>query len=163
MGFASYGVPPWNNCAPRDAFEAQFSVPYGVALVAAGVPPGPEWLGEERLRDPLISALARRVTVEPNPEIQARIVEAWPGPPREVPTTVAITARGRSFSASDRFAGGDGFSPAHRLDDEAVIRKFRRNAEAVLSPTAIDRLIETVLDLEKAQSLSALAPSLSAR
>jgi 2-methylcitrate dehydratase PrpD len=160
-GFASFGVPPWNNIAPRNVLELEFSLPYGVALAAAGVPPGPEWLRQERLRDPLIADLARRVAVEANPEIQERIIAVWPDPLTEVPTTVTISARGSSFTASDRFALGDGFAPTHRLDDNAVIAKFRCNAEAVLPAPAISRLVDAVFNLEKVKSLSVIARDLT--
>jgi len=155
-GFASFGVPPWNNYEPRDAFDVQFSLPYGVALAAAGVPPGPEWLQSEQLRDPQIQDLARRVTTEAHPEIQERLRAAWPDPLREVPTEVSIRARGQTFIATDRYAPGDGFASTHRLDDAAVIAKFRRNTEAVLSHAVVDDLIDAVFRVDELRSLSEL-------
>lgn len=158
--FASFGVPPWNNHHPRNAFELQFSLPYGVALAALGVPPGPEWMRPERLGDPIIAGLAQKVTAEAHPDIQERIVTTWPNPLREVPTDVTITARGHRFAASDCYAPGDGFALSHRLDDAAVIAKFRRNAGAVLAPAVVDRIIDMVLDLDRLTSLSPLAECL---
>jgi 2-methylcitrate dehydratase PrpD len=155
-GFASFGVPPWNNYHPASPFEVQFSLPYGVAMAAAGIPPGPEWMREERLADPVVAQLAQRVTSAPHPEIQERIVAAWPDPLTEVPTRVTITARGAKVTATDTFASGDGFAPTHRLSDDTLIAKFRRNAEPVLAPDAIDGLIDAVFDLDREGSLSAL-------
>lgn len=161
-GFASFRVPPWDNYHPCDAFELQFSLPFGIALAAAGVPPGPEWMRPERLRDPLLTALAAKVTAEAHPEIQERIVASWPSPLREVPTDVTITARGQHFAAADVHAPGDGFSVSHRLDDAAVIAKFRRNAEAVLAPAAAARIVDMVFDLDHLAALSTLTRELTA-
>ena len=161
-GFGNYTVHPWNTYAPRNEFEAQFSLPYAVALVAAGVPAGPGWYAKERLQNAGLAELARRVTAAAHPEVAKRVAAAWPEPLREVPTTVTIRARGRSFSAEDCFAKGDGFAPTHRLDDEALFRKFRANAQAVLPPHAIETLIETVLDLERLDTLTTLGRLLAA-
>lgn len=43
-----------------------------------------------------------------------------------------------------------------------MIAKFRRNAEAVLPASAIDRLIDAVFNLEKVGSLSFLARDMAA-
>jgi 2-methylcitrate dehydratase PrpD len=161
-GFASYGVHPWNTYAPRNEFEAQFSLPYAVAMVAAGVPAGPGWYAKERMQDAALTDLARRVTSVAHPEIAKSLAAAWPEPLREVPTAVTIRARGSLFSAEDRFAKGDGFAPTHRLDDEALARKFRANAEAVLSPHAIETLVDAVFDLERMDSLTTLGRMLAA-
>ncbi len=161
-GFGNYTVHPWNTYAPRNEFEAQFSLPYAVALVAAGVPAGPGWYAKERLQDAALADLARRVTSAAHPEVAKRVAAAWPEPLREVPTAVTIRARGRTFSAEDCFAMGDGFAPTHRLDDEALSRKFRANAEAVLPPHAVESLIEAVLDLDRMKSLATLGRLLAA-
>lgn len=161
-GFGNYTVPPWNTYTPRNMFEAQFSLAYAAALVATGVPPGPLWYEEERLCEPAIAELARRVKATPNPEVTKRVAAAWPEPVREVPTVVTIRARGCSFTVEDCFARGDGFAPTHRLDDEALVRKFRGNTEAVLPPHAIDALVQAVFDLERAESLGTLARLLHA-
>jgi 2-methylcitrate dehydratase PrpD len=161
-GFGNYTVPPWSTYPPRNEFEAQFSLPYAVSLVASGIPPGPGWYSEERLRDPVLAQLARRVTAVPNPDVNRQVAAAWPEPVREIPTRVTIRARGRSFTAEDRFARGDGFAPTHRLDDAALVAKFRANAEAVLASGDIDRLADTIFDLEKIESLAALGRMLAA-
>ncbi len=161
-GFANYGVHPWNTYAPRNEFEAQFSLPYAVAMVAAGVPAGPGWYSRERMHDAALADLARRVTSVAHPEIAKSLAAVWPEPLREVPTAVTIRARGNSFSAEDRFAKGDGFVPTHRMDDEALVRKFRANAEAVLPPHAIETLIDAVFDLERMDALATLGRMLAA-
>lgn len=162
QGFGNYCVHPWNSYVPRNEMEAQFSLPYAVSLVVAGVPVGPGWYARERLQDPALAALARRVSASPNPEVAKRVAAAWPQPVREVPTRVTIRARGRVFSAEDCYAQGDGFAPTHRMDDAALIRKFRGNSEAVLSPQAAERLVEAVFELERMESLATLGALLAA-
>jgi 2-methylcitrate dehydratase PrpD len=161
-GFGNYTVHPWNTCTPRNEFEAQFSLPYAVALVAAGVPAGPGWYAKERMQDPALAALARRVSAKAHPEVAKNVAAAWPAPVREVPTAVTIRARGRSFTAEDRYAIGDGFAPAHRLDDEALIRKFRGNTQAVLPAHVADTLIDAVFHLDRVESLATFGPMLGA-
>lgn len=161
-GFGNYTVPPWSTYPPRNEFEAQFSLPYAVAMVAGGVSPGPGWYAPERMRDPALARLARKVTTVANPEVNRQVAAAWPDPVRAVPTRVSIRARGRTFVAEDRFARGDGFEPTHRLSDDALIRKFRANAEAALSRGDVERLVEAIFALEKIESLAALGSMLAA-
>lgn len=160
-GFGNYLAPPWSTYPPRNAFEAQFSLAYAVSLVACRIEPGPGWYAEEQLRDPALAKIAACVRAVANPETDTKIAAAWPRPVREVPTVVTIRARDRFHVAEDRFAHGDGFEPAHRMDDAALLRKFRANAEVVLPPSAIDDLVEAVFGLERIGRLDRLTALLS--
>ncbi|OGA54536.1 MAG: hypothetical protein A3G25_05900 [Betaproteobacteria bacterium RIFCSPLOWO2_12_FULL_63_13] len=161
-GFGNLTVHPWNTYEPRNEMEAQFSLPYAVARVAARIPAGPAWYAKEHMKDVALADLARRVSAAAHPEVSKRVAAAWPEPVREVPTSVTIRARGRSFSAEDCYAKGDGFAPTHRFDDDALINKFRVSTEAVLPAHAADRLIEAVFDLDRMGSLTTLGRLLGA-
>ena len=161
-GFGNLTVHPWNTYAPRNEMEAQFSLPYAVARVVAGVPAGPAWYTKEGMQDAALADLARRVSAAAHPEVTKRVTEAWPEPVREVPTSVTIRARGRSFTAEDCYAKGDGFAPTHRMDDDTLIRKFRINTETLLPAHEADKLIEAVFDLDNMGSLTTLGRLLAA-
>jgi 2-methylcitrate dehydratase PrpD len=46
---------------PQHLVDAEFSLPYTVALVAIGVPPGPEWYSQSMIRNPEVLILASKV------------------------------------------------------------------------------------------------------
>jgi 2-methylcitrate dehydratase PrpD len=51
---------------PNSLIDAEFSIPYTVAMIIYGVKPGLEWFNEKRLRDPEVLALAKKVRVYSN-------------------------------------------------------------------------------------------------
>ena len=92
---------------------------------------------------------------EVDPELNQAVIQNLPLPLSEVPTTVTVRARGREFTRSVRTARGDGFAATQLMDDE-LFRKFRINAEAILSQERIEALIEAVWNLDSAPDMSAV-------
>ncbi|PZQ50782.1 MAG: hypothetical protein DI556_06600 [Rhodovulum sulfidophilum] len=71
---------------PRDAIDAQFSLPHLLACLAAGLPAGLPWFTPAALADPALHALADRVTIETDAAMDA----AMRGPGRRPSAAVAI-------------------------------------------------------------------------
>jgi 2-methylcitrate dehydratase PrpD len=57
--------PPFSSAHPATIWEAQFSVPYAVALGMLTIEPGPQWFEDRLLADPRVKRLAALVAVGP--------------------------------------------------------------------------------------------------
>jgi 2-methylcitrate dehydratase PrpD len=98
--------------------------------------------------DPEVTALARRVTVVEDPNID---------PSALVPVTIEARLRSGELrrTTCERMRG----SPDAMLSRNEFIGKFRRCADYALHPVSsdrLDRLIERVLDLENVKDVSEL-------
>lgn len=125
---------------PEDLIDAQFSLPYTCAQVILGVPEGPAWFTDEQLGDPTVLALADRIRVTTDPDVEAER--------RHDPTALRarVTLRfrdGRSAEATATSAHG---GPDDPLSDEEVAAKARVLAAPVLGERGAVELIEGLLD-----------------
>ena len=129
---------------PRTAYDAQFSLPYSVAVALVDGAVGLESFGPDRIRDPRVLALAERVmwTVDP----ASRFPEVFPG-------SVIVTLRnGTRLEAHEPLNRG---CPENPMSAEDLRVKFRRNASEALSPRAVARLetligsVDTLADLDE--------------
>ncbi len=121
--------------APATLVDAEFSIPYVVAVTLHGVRPGPLWYGEDTLRDPSILALAKKVTVH-----QASLVDHGAGSGGSLPCEVAVTLRdGRMFELKHADPLG---SPERPLSEEALREKFVALASTQLGETRAAQLWE---------------------
>ncbi|QRM33103.1 MmgE/PrpD family protein [Microvirga sp. VF16] len=57
---------------PASMIDAEFSVPWGVAAIVAGLPKGPDWYSRQTLSDPRLHAIADKVTLRVDEEAQRR-------------------------------------------------------------------------------------------
>ena len=157
-GLGSYSTTKaWATAEPQDQYQGQFSVPYGTAMLAMHLPPGPKWQQPGLAKDPKVQDFMKRVRYETEPRIAALMLESLPKLLREYPTTVTITTTdGRVFTESTVHAKGDGFSEEWRLSDDEVVKKFTTHSEGVLSADKLDRLVEAILGLERIENVQAL-------
>lgn len=89
---------------PVSMVDAEFSVPYTVAVMIHGLPPGAPWYRDETLRDPRILATARKVFLSVDDEAQARHFRLQ----RQTMAVVTITDRqGQNYSRRIAVARGD--------------------------------------------------------
>jgi 2-methylcitrate dehydratase PrpD len=118
---ASWFVDP----VPATLVDAEFSIPYVVAVTLHGIPPGPRWYAEETLRDPSILALAEKVSVH-----RASVVDHGAGSGGRLPCDVRIVLRdGRELAIEHADPLG---SPERPLSDQALREKFIALATTVL-------------------------------
>ena len=61
--------------APANMVDAEFSLPYSVAMILLGVPPGPEWYSADRMTDPQVKQTASKVTLRITQEMNALLDE----------------------------------------------------------------------------------------
>lgn len=137
---------------PRDAMEAQFSVPYVVAASAYGRQHFPDLLFRETLEDPKVLKLAARVEMAPEPRQLGLRFERYGnepvGPMDRVPTSVEVFASGCRYSAYTELAKGDPWDENTRFSEEEVMRKFVKCASAVLSPERARSALEVLCRLD---------------
>ena len=142
------GGKPWSSATGNPVVEAILSMPFAVAVMLLR---GDLFIGDfdrDAVLHPGVTALARKVTVVEDPNID---------PSALAPVTIEarLISGERRSATCERIRG----SPDAMLSHDEFIAKFRRCAEYALRPVAsgpLDRLIERVLDLENVREVSEL-------
>jgi 2-methylcitrate dehydratase PrpD len=126
---------------PHNLVDAQFSLPYAVALILHGQTAGPHWYDPHLFDSPAIRRTMRTVTVRLDVEMERLFVEK-----RMAAATVRVTgADGSVETARVDHAHGDAENP---LSDGELDDKFHGLAAGVLEPRAAGRLLEAMRGLE---------------
>jgi 2-methylcitrate dehydratase PrpD len=111
-----------------------------------------EQFAESRLNDPRLLSFMERITINPDPELDA------PGNALRYAMRMHVTtADGRRFERSGRHRPGSADAP---LANEQLHVKFRLLAGHVLAPPAVTRVLECVSALEQPESVRGLIESL---
>jgi 2-methylcitrate dehydratase PrpD len=165
LSFPMIPYPRFGSAAdPPNLVAATFSFAHAAAMVALGVPAGPEWFTAENLSGERARALRQKVRL--GDEEKGFDPKTW-GLEQgvlKVPSRAIVEARGQRYVATSDYALGDSWQGAPAFTDADVINKFRRMARtmAPLSDrwdTHIDRMVETVLHVDElgdARELSAV-------
>ncbi len=138
---------------PQTKETADHSLPYCLAAVAADGGVYPNSFEQDKLFDPRIRALLKKIKVVANAEIDAM----FPGTKRAIATIT--TNDGRTFTKTVDHAKG---SPANPMSDDELVAKFRANAAGVLDKAAQDRVIEATMAFEAQKDLGAYMKLLTA-
>ncbi|WP_144109716.1 MmgE/PrpD family protein [Paraburkholderia sp. BCC1886] len=140
--------PVANKKRPQNSYDAQFSIPY---IVAVGLLKGRftlDDLDDAALADPAVLALAQRIDYE---------VDTDSTFPRHYTGEVVVFTRdGRRFAHREAINRG---SPDRPLTNDEIVAKFFDNAQRVVSRERAAQVRDAVLDLERS-SVSALAGAL---
>jgi 2-methylcitrate dehydratase PrpD len=132
----------FEDCEPHNLVDAQFSVPYAVALILHGETAGPHWYDPHLFDSPAIRRTMRTVTLRLDAEMERLFVEK-----RMAAATVKVTgADGSVETARVDHAHGDAENP---LSDGELDDKFRGLAAGVLEPRAAGQLLEKIRGLER--------------
>jgi len=141
------GEPRDEKTRPRSGYHAQFSGPFTVAAALLGGGGLGVWyddFSDGRAQDPLVLALAARVETFVDPECD-RIF------PREFPAVLRVHLT--DGQVVERRVMHNRGGPANPLSESELLRKFRLNAERVLSPSAAEQVASAVVDLRQAPSV----------
>lgn len=154
-----YGAHPNSlNKDIRTNVDAQFSIPYIFSIIAHGIPVGPQWQDVETMQDPAILAFMDRVSYEVHPDFFV------PGSRAATTSLGAIeiqTTRGTFEDSTDYPLGTP--REGYYLKDEGLIEKFRGNAERMLDPEAINRVVQLVFGLDEVRDINELTRELTPR
>jgi len=132
---------------PRSKETADHSLPYVIAAALVDRQVTPLQFTPEKIMNPAIRAQLKKVEVVADPEIE----KVFPALQRVIVTV--RTTDSRELTRQLDYPKGD---PRNPLTDREVEEKFEALAELVLSQAARRRVIDTVWNLEKLDSVSAL-------
>ncbi|MGI4816193.1 MAG: MmgE/PrpD family protein [Janthinobacterium lividum] len=146
---------------PANLVAATFSFAHAAAMIALGVPPGPDWFTEENMKGEKARAMRRRMHLG---------VDETGYDPRtwgleegvlKVPSSAVIHARGQTFRTATEFARGDTWEGAPAFDADDVIAKFKRLARAPHADSSaraarVDEMAEVVMSLDRLDDVNAL-------
>ena len=150
----TYSIPFVATSAPYDVqtqVDAQFSVPFSLAVAAHRIRVGADWQEHDTMRDPKIRAFMQKVSMHVDPAI----VEEKRKDPRKWPARVEIKAKGQTYTGEALYMRGTNFTD-RKVSDEELTDKFRHNASRQLTPGRIDQAIDRIWNLDKAGDLSDL-------
>jgi len=134
--YTSRASPLWQ---PGTRETADHSLPYIIAAALLDGTIGEHSFDEERLRDPRIADLMKRMTLREKPEFTALHPVKWP-------CVIEVTTKsGSQHCASVEYFKGHAKNP---LSDREVEHKFRELTAARMDKVQIDRILETVWKLD---------------
>ncbi|MBR5382061.1 MAG: MmgE/PrpD family protein, partial [Oscillospiraceae bacterium] len=137
--------------------DAQFSMPYNIALAAFGYAPGPAWQEKKSLTDPRVLEFMHKITLT----VADRYNELKKQDKRTFYSCVEIDlADGRTVSESEDYARGSSVE-GFRLTDEELVQRFRTCASVILPDEKTERAIDIIMNLEKYDSLDELARNIT--
>lgn len=132
---------------PETRETADHSIPY---VLAVAFTRGTVWLDdftEERIRDPQIRALMKKIEVREKEEYTRA------NPESNYFRIEVITRSGEHHVREIRYAKGH---PKNPMSDQEIEAKFRRLAEPVMGRVQMDRVLDRLWHLEDVESLRAL-------
>ena len=129
---------------PKDLMMAQYSIPFCVALSLYYNPSDPESFDESKLKDKKILAMMRKVRLKVDHEIERR---GWD---RAARVTIGLANKQRQSTLVVHFKG----TPRNPMSQSEVEEKARMLTRAILTERQLERLVETVLNLEKVDDVS---------
>lgn len=137
-GFPIVCEPPGAKRRPGSVVDAQFSLPFGVAVALAEGAAAPEQFHESRWSDPTVQRLMDRIVPRRDAALDARYPEVWPAWVR------VATTDGRTLETRVDHPKGD---PERFLGTDELHAKLRRLAGRVLDERAIDLLLARIAGL----------------
>jgi 2-methylcitrate dehydratase PrpD len=139
--------------APEDIVEAQFALPYLLALRLHGRSLTPA-LSEEDLTEREILDTAKKVTLEHDPEAD-RAYYGTSTTPRDRPATVIVkTVQGETFSKTEESGRGAG---DRKMTEQGLRAKYRGLVEPVAGRAFSERMLKRVERLEELPDMRLLA------
>lgn len=126
---------------PQTVVDAQFSIPYAVAVSLVRRKALLDEFSPEAIKDPAILEVASKVRWAEEPAFEARYPECYPS------AVTVWTRDGRELTSSTEYPKGD---PENPVTDAELLEKFRDLAgRAVARPDRIEEIIATVFSLEQ--------------
>jgi 2-methylcitrate dehydratase PrpD len=129
---------------PKDLMMAQYSIPFCVALSLYFDPTDPDSFDEKKLKDKKILAMMRKVRLKVDHEIEQK---DWD---RAARVTVDLGKKQRHSALVVHFKG----TPKNPMSPLEVEDKARKLTRAILSGRQLERLVESVENLENIGDVS---------
>jgi 2-methylcitrate dehydratase PrpD len=142
-----------NEAVPQTPAAAKYSAPY---IIAVALMEGKVWreqFSEERIRDASLLALAQKVKVQLDPELEKLYDEEWPS------IVEVRTKDGAVYSARYNLPKGEPEAP---LTDAEIMDKFVSLATDTVSDEKAQRIMDLVWNLERVKDIKELVVLLKA-
>jgi len=154
--FDAWAVDHFAITNPSSMIDAEFCLPYLVAIKIIGDTPGPNWYTQEKLNDSRILTLAEKVRLELDPDA----AKEWRGSLGEkAPSTVIITTKGgQILTESVQYPRG---TPPNPMTSQELESKFLHLASFVLGQRKREALLKMLLNLEDLDNINKLTALLS--
>jgi 2-methylcitrate dehydratase PrpD len=151
LGHPTIELPCFTHKEVENVVDAQFNAAYVFSVVASGVTIGPEWQDPATMNDPGIRELMKKVRFGGHPEFVQRAQKNM----GEQLYTVDVFARGQKFHEETLTPSGTVGTPG-AMSDTALEKKFRHNAERILTQNQINKAVRSLLNLERLGDVSSL-------
>ena len=138
------------NPLPKDTMAAQYSLPYTAAVALTHDPRDPRHYGEDRLGDPEVSALACRVELYNDQEMEAMY-------PRYGTVAQVTLNDGRKIDTKLLDAHG---TPADPCTEDEAKEKFRMLGSVTNSAESIQQVLDLVGKLDTLATVAPLSAAL---
>jgi len=127
------------------------SVPFSIAMIAKGVPPGPQWWNPKNFNDPRVRSFADRVVCSIDPGLGPGMIEQLHrfGGYVSIPTTVRIHAKGAVREVHRDYAWGDRFIANRPLSPTELHSKFVEYCRGALRNSFAELLYERLWNVEQ--------------
>lgn len=136
---------------PEELVDAQFSLPYCVAMVLLGIEPGPGWFNRDLFHDETVLSIGSRVKIHPDSTCD----DIFHNEDRRIAARVVITTNGgASFEGSAPAPRG---TPMLPVSEEEITGKYLAMAVPVTGAEKAKALKEFILALETYDSVAALS------
>ena len=160
-------APRFRNPSPVGPISCQFNHPHVIAMGAYGITPGPAWYSFQTMEDQRVIEFRRKVEVQYDPALRKIEVPSgkfsW-----KLPTSVAVHARGKVFSAFAEYAKGDPWTEETFFTDDELKEKFLIFAASVFQGSEkwyhqMTSVVDVVFNLETLENVSNLFDFLGTR
>lgn len=131
--------------------DAQFSLPFNLAVAAHRIKPGPGSQDWTVVRDPRVLGFMKKVRIGVDPKAQ----QAKREDPKAWAAHVSVSARGRTYVRETRYARGTPV-PGFEMTDEDLSNKFNEAASAFLTDKSAERALDCLWHLEDKADTSEL-------
>jgi len=133
---------------PKTIVDAQFSMPFGAAVAILYGKASLDEYSPEKIQAPEIQAMMKRIQCIAVPELEQAFPQKWPA------IAIIETVSGNSFQVKIDFPKGD---PENPLSWDELIIKFKGLTQPLFSAERIDKIVDLVQSVEKADNLSRLS------
>jgi 2-methylcitrate dehydratase PrpD len=140
--------PPERKLRPQTHVDAQFSLPYAIAVAICRNRTGIDEFKTEVLDNPEVLSLIDKVRWEVDPEAEAMYPKAYPA------TVIATLNDGRVFESHVDYPKGDPENPTNLKE---IIEKFHSLTEKYMEEEKRSRIIAEVERLEDMDNITGLA------
>lgn len=129
----------------KNPYAAKFNIPFCVATALVYGQVGLSAFTPDRLGDPKIQAIARRISLVRDAELGKEYPDCWPA------VVEVRTRAGQRHAVRVDFPKGD---PKNPMSQEEVVAKFRNLATPALSEEQREKMAEACLHLERFDNMA---------